>query len=83
MSPFTNSGVGTHQVVEFLKLGNFLVVLYFDAYKNERAVSDVKNSYFQYSDSKEFYNELGPNAYKQCLLKRIANDLYWKKGTQK
>lgn len=83
MEPFTNSGKGTHQVIEFLHLGDFPVVLYFDADEKGNAVSDIQNSYFHRVDKKEFYNELGSTMFKEYLLNMIKHDLIIKKTTEK
>ncbi len=83
MEPFTNSGRGTHQVVEFLHLGDFPIVLYFDADEKGKAISDIKNSYFHKMDEKELYNELGSTIFKKYLLNKIKQDLSIRKTNEK
>lgn len=70
----TDSGF-TYKIIEKLYLEEMQIFIGFKANRLGKAISKIKNSYFDFQDSPNVYNNMGPIQYKIDLLSRIKEDL--------
>lgn len=82
ITPIRTSDGFIYKVIEVLYLDNKKVMIGFYANRLGKAISNIKNSYFDFQDRKEVYNASGAICYKIDLLERIQGDLERKKFYQ-
>lgn len=82
ITPIRTSDGFIYKVIEVLYLDNQKVLIGFYANRLGKAISNIKNSYFDFQDRKEVYNARGAICYKIDLLERIQGDLERKKFYQ-
>lgn len=82
ITPIRTSDGFIYKVIEVLYLNNQKVLIGYYANRLGKAISNIKNSYFDFQDRKEVYNALGTIRYKIDLLERIQGDLKRKKFYQ-
>lgn len=68
---------------ECVQTESLRVYFCFYADKNGTAFGIIANNYFDYFDDVKLYNELGLNAYKKDLLRRVEKDLEERKQRNK
>ena len=67
-----------YQIEEKIDLDTMSIYITFYANRLGKAVSSIKNSYFDFLDAKEIYNAVGAIQYKIDLLERIQTSLRFK-----
>lgn len=82
ITPIRTANGFIFKVVEVIYLDNQKIYIGFYANRLGKAISNIKNSYFDFQDSKEVYNAMGPIRYKMDLLSRIEGSLKRKQNFQ-
>lgn len=69
-------------VNEILYVNDYPIYISFYADRLGRAISNIKNSYFDYDAPKELYNEIGSMRYKMYLLHCVQDSLLRKQSNR-